>query len=152
VGGQQAAGGARGGGGPYDRSARGLGAWDPRSVATFDPALRDELESELQNAGSEVIALSTRLRNDGLAAEDIEALRRLGAELRSGLTGNPELIEQEYLAMLTLIEKLELELGGEGAGAGEAGVRTEAPVQVAEAYQQAVADYYRRLSRAGSNP
>jgi hypothetical protein len=87
-----------------------------------------------------------------LTAEDLQALRELGAALRSGLPGNPELIEQEYLAMLNLMEKLELQLAGAQGSAGETGVRTEAPAQVADAYQQAVADYYRRLSRAGSNP
>jgi hypothetical protein len=67
--------------------------------------------------------------------------------LRSGLTGNPELIEQEFLAMLSLVEKLELQLAQGEAGAEESGVRTEAPAQVAQGYEEAVAEYFRRLSR-----
>jgi hypothetical protein len=54
--------------------------------------------------------------------------------------------------MLNLVEQLELKLGGGQGGAGESGVRTEAPAQVAQAYQQAVAEYYRKLSRAGATP
>jgi hypothetical protein len=158
--GQQQAGGAYGGnnatagggarGGIYNGGRSGLGAWDPRGIATFDPETRERLEDELEDAGAELIALGTQLRNDGLTAEELDALRRLGTALRQGLPGNPELIEQEYLAMLSLIEQLELQLAGEGAGLAETGVRTEAPVQVAEVYEEAVAEYYRRLSRAAT--
>ena len=52
--------------------------------------------------------------------------------------------------MLSLIEQLELQLAADGSGLAETGVRTEAPVQVAEAYEEAVAEYYRRLSRAAT--
>nr|NIW24428.1 hypothetical protein [Gammaproteobacteria bacterium] len=105
---------------------------------------------QLEDAGAELIALGPQLRDDGLTAEDLDALRRLGTALRQGLPGNPELIEQEYLSMLSLIEQLELQLAADGSGLAETGVRTEAPVQVAEAYEEAVAEYYRRLSRAAT--
>jgi len=79
----------------------------------------------------------------------LEAVRRLGDALRGGLTGNPELIEQEFLAMLGLVEKLELQLAQNQLGADEAAVRTEVPAQVAQDYEEAVAEYFRRLSGAG---
>jgi len=91
--------------------------------------------------------LGSRLRTEGLTAEELEAVRRLGDALRGGLTGNPELIEQEFLAMLGLVEQLELQLAGSELGSDESGVRTEAPAQVAQGYQDAVAEYFRRLSR-----
>ena len=107
-----------------------------------------ELEDRLEEAGRDLLALGSRLRTEGLTAEELEAVRRLGDSLRGGLTGNPELIEQEFLAMLSLVEQLELQLAQSALGADESGVRTEAPAQVAQGYQNAVAEYFRRLSRA----
>ena len=95
-----------------------------------------------------MLTLGSRLRAEGLTAEELAAVRRLGDSLRGGLTGNPELIEQEFLAMLSLVEQLELQLAQNAFGADESGVRTEAPAQVAQGYRDAVAEYFRRLSRA----
>ena len=137
-----------GGGGVYDPTRRGLGEWDPVGIATFDANSQAELEARLDEAGRDLLVLGSRLRAEGLTAEELEAVRRLGDSLRSGLTGNPELIEQEFLAMLGLVEQLELQLAENALGAEESGVRTEAPAQVAQSYQDAVAEYFRRLSRA----
>ncbi len=153
-GGQQRGGGAfggnrfGGGGGLYDPLRRGLGVWDPTGIATFDANSRAELEEQLEDAGRDLLVLGSRLRAEGLTDEELEAVRRLGDALRGGLTGNPELIEQEFLAMLSLVEQLELRLAEGAFGADESGVRTEAPAQVAQGYQDAVAEYFRRLSRA----
>ncbi len=137
-----------GGGGLYDPLRRGVGVWDPAGIATFDANSQAELEDRLEEAGRDLLALGSRLRTEGLTAEELEAVRRLGDSLRSGLTGNPELIEQEFLAMLSLVEQLELQLAQNAFGADESGVRTEAPAQVAQGYRDAVAEYFRRLSRA----
>jgi len=137
-----------GGGGPYDPSQRGLGAWDPIGIAGFDVNSQAELEDRLNEAGAGLLTLGSRLRTEGLTAEELAAVRRLGDALRGGLTGNPELIEQEFLAMLGLVEQLELQLAGSELGSDESGVRTEAPAQVAQGYQDAVAEYFRRLSRS----
>ncbi len=137
-----------GGGGLYDPLRRGLGVWDPAGIATFDANGRAELEERLDEAGRNLLVLGSRLRAEGLTAEELLAVRRLADALRGGLTGNPELIEQEFLAMLNLVEQLELQLAQSASGAEESGVRTEAPAQVAQGYQDAVADYFRRLSRA----
>ena len=75
-------------------------------------------------------------------------MRRLGECLRRGVTGNPEVLEQEVRAMLGLVEQLELQLAQNALGVADSGVRTEAPAQVAQGYQDAVAEYFRRLSRA----
>ncbi len=136
-----------GGGDLYDPLRRGLGVWDPTGIATFDANSRAELEERLNEAGRDLLVLGSRLRAEGLTDEELAAVRRLGDALRGGLTGNPELIEQEFLAMLNLVEQLELQLARSASGADESGVRTEAPPQVAQGYQDAVADYFRRLSR-----
>ena len=138
-----------GGGGGLDTDRRGLGYWDPTRRLDLNPQLQERLEAELQAGGRDLLSLGTRLRaEDALTAEELEAIRRLGDALRSGLGGNPELIEQEYLAMLNLMEQLELQLTAGDSVNGETAVRTEAPVGVAAEYEEAVAEYFRRLSRS----
>jgi hypothetical protein len=131
----------------YDPSRRGLGAWDPAGMASFDANSQAELEDRLNEAGADLLTLGSRLRTEGLTAEELEAVRRLGDALRDGLTGNPELIGQEFLAMLSLVEQLELQLTSSELGYDVGGVRTETPAQVAQGYEDAVAEYFRRLSR-----
>jgi hypothetical protein len=131
----------------YDPSRRGLGAWDPAGMADFDANSQAELEDRLNEAGADLLTLGSRLRTEGLTAEELEAVRRLGDALRDGLTGNPELIGQEFLAMLSLVEQLELQLTSSELGYDVGGVRTETPAQVAQGYEDAVAEYFRRLSR-----
>ena len=145
-GGNQQFGGGPGGGIYNDR--RGLGFWDPTSPLTLDPEARAELEERLQEAGRDLLALGTRLRAEGLTVEELEAIRRLGDTLRGGLPGNPELIEQEYLAMLDLVEQLELQLIADELGAEESAVRTQTPAEIAQEYEEAVAEYFRQLSRS----
>ena len=138
-----------GGGGALDTDRRGLGLWDPNRSLAVDPQLRERLEAGLQAAGRDLLSLGTRLRaEDALTAEELESILRLGDALRGGLGGNPELIEQEYLAMLNLMEQLELQLTYGESADGETAVRTEAPAGVAAEYEEAVAEYFRRLSRS----
>ena len=157
AGGQQAGGalggnrfGPGGGWGAFDQDRRGLGFWDPTRGLALDPQMRERLEAELQAAGSDLLALGTRLRaEDALTAEELAAIRQLGDALRQGLTGrNEALVEQEYLAMLNLMEQLELQLTSSESAEGETAVRTEAPAGVAAEYEEAVAEYFRRLSRS----
>ncbi|GIT14958.1 MAG: hypothetical protein CM1200mP36_07140 [Gammaproteobacteria bacterium] len=64
------------------------------------------------------------------------------------MPGNPQLIEQEYLAMLDLVEQLELQLVADQLEAEESAVRTQTPAEVAREYEEAVAEYFRQLSRS----
>ena len=142
--------GPGGGRGAFDTDRRGLGFWDPAQRLSVDPQFREQLEAELRATGSNLLTLGTRLRaEDALTAEELEAIRRVGDALRRGLNGSNEaLVEQEYLAMLNLMEQLELQLTYGEPGEGETAVRTEAPAGVATEYEEAVAEYFRRLSRS----
>ena len=142
--------GPGGGRGAFDTDRRGLGFWDPAQRLSVDPQMRERLEAELRATGSNLLTLGTRLRaEDALTAEELEAIRRVGDALRRGLNGSNEaLVEQEYLAMLNLMEQLELQLTFGEPGDGETAVRTEAPAGVATEYEEAVAEYFRRLSRS----
>lgn len=162
AGGQQAqagdaAGGAFGGpnngfgaGGPgsfYD-PLRG-GVWDPRNLPNWgDPQSIQQAREQLQDASRELLTLGTRLRDQGLTDEQLRAVRELGERLRGGITGNPQLIEQEFKALVNLTEQLELKLASEGSNAERASVRAEPASRFAEGYEDAVAEYFRRLSQA----
>lgn len=149
---QQTAGGQSGnsqvsGGGGINENRRGLGFWDPTRSLTPDSQAYAELEERFQEAGRDLLALGTRLRAEGLAVDDLEAVRRLADALRGNLGGNPELLEQEYLATLSLVEQLELQLTAGGNGIEESAIRTQMPSIVSQEYEDVVAEYFRQLSR-----
>ena len=112
-------------------------------------ALRDAQE-QLTDASRELLTNANRLRDQGLSEEELKAVRELGEALRGGLQGNPELLDQEFQRLVNLTEQLELKLASNGSTNGErAAVRAQAPSQIAEGYEDAVAEYFRQLSRSG---
>ena len=131
-----------------NENRRGLGFWDPARSLTPDSEAYAELEERFQEAGRDLLALGTRLRAEGLTVEELEAVRRLADALRGNLGGNPELLEQEYLATLSLVEKLELQLTAGGSGIEDFAVRTQTPSNISQEYEDVVAEYFRQLSRA----
>jgi hypothetical protein len=132
-------------GGFYDPRRDAI--WGPRGLGVWqDPATIEQLREQLDSAGTNLINLGQRLRAEGLSDEELRAIRELGDALRAGLTGNPELVEAEYRALVNLTEQLELALLAE-QDAATAAVRTEAPAQAARGFEEIVAEYYRRLSR-----
>ncbi len=159
AGGQQAGGTFRGGafgprngayGGPggfYDPLIGGV--WDPRNLANWqNPESIDEARDQLTNASRDLLTLGNRLRAEGLTEEELDAIRELGAALRGSLTGNPELIEEEFQALVNLAEQLELKLAGAADASESSAVRAEAPAQIAQGYEDAVAEYFRKLSQS----
>ena len=123
------------------------GVWDPVTGDIWnDPALIQALNERFDVAGQDLIDLGAALRNSELSAEELAALRELGERLRAGLRGNPELLEAEFLALVNLTEQLELSLQAEPGAEGST-IRTEAPAQVPQGFEDPVAEYYRRLSR-----
>ena len=65
-----------------------------------------------------------------------------------GGTGFDASLAREYQALVDLADQLELQVRAAGADQSEASVRTEVPTQLVRGYEDAVAEYYRRLSRA----
>lgn len=132
-------------GGFYDPNRNGV--WDPLDSGIWrDAEAVDRVRQQLNDAGSDLISLGARLRAEGLSDEELRAVRELGDALRAGLRGNPELVEREYQNLVNLAEQVELSLKS-GGDASETAVRTEAPTQVAQGFEESVAEYYRRLSR-----
>ena len=108
----------------------------------------DEAQQQLNDASRELLTLGNELRAQGLTEEELRAVRELGEALRGSITGNPELIEQEFQQLVNLAEQLELKLAENGDVTERAAVRAQAPTQVAPGFEEAVAEYYRRLSRS----
>src|SRR6185295_6942328 len=144
--------GPGGAGGFYD--PRRGGVWDPRNRAFWNnPQNVQQAQQQLQEASRDLLNRSADLlRGDPasrkLSDEEIKAVRALGDALRGSITGNPALIDQELQSLTNLTEQLELRLASGTNGAERAAVRAEAPSQPAPGFEEAIAEYYRRLSRA----
>jgi hypothetical protein len=108
----------------------------------------DEVRQQLNDSSRELLTLGNELRQQGLSDEELRSIRELGDALRGSISGNPELIEQEFRQLVNLAEQLELKLAAADATAERAAVRAQAPTQVAPGFEEAVAEYYRRLSRS----
>jgi hypothetical protein len=106
------------------------------------------VRQQLNDSSRELLTLGNELRQQGLSDEELRAVRELGEALRGSITGNPELIEQEFQQLVNLAEQLELKLAAADETVERAAVRAQAPTQVAPGFEEAVAEYYRRLSRA----
>jgi hypothetical protein len=139
-------------GGPGWYDPRRGGIWDPRSAAWWqqNPQAVDQARQQLNDASRDLVTLGSRLRDRGLSEEELKAVRELGEALRRGLTGNPELIDQEFQSLVNQTEQLELKLGDGNEQRERAAVRAEAPAQIAEGYEESVAEYFRRLSRSAA--
>ncbi len=61
--------------------------------------------------------------------------------------GNPEVVDQLFTEVRSGVDRLELQLGHDPADAGRNVVRNAESLPVPEGYQDAVAEYYRRLSK-----
>ena len=145
--------GPGGGGGGFSDPRRG-GVWDPRNRAFWNnPENVEQARQQLQDASRDLLTRSAELTkgdstNRKLSDEEIKAVRALGDALRGSITGNPALVDQELQSLVNLTEQLELKLASGTNGAERAAVRAEAPAPAAPGFEEAIAEYYRRLSRA----
>jgi hypothetical protein len=89
-------------------------------------------------------------QGDPQAAKDVAALEEQMKQLDPArFKGDPAMVEQLHTQVLGEVDKLELQLRrSDQAAAGQ--VRTSKPAQVPPGYQEAVADYFRRLSKGQS--
>jgi hypothetical protein len=90
-----------------------------------------------------------------LAKDDPAALREIQDLVKemqrldpSRFPGNPEMVEQLHTQVLNDVDKLELQLRRNADDPQPGQVRTSKAPTVPPGYQDAVAEYYRRLGRA----
>src|SRR5262249_2208545 len=143
-------GGARGW---YD--PRRGGVWDPRNRGIWqNPENVQQARDQLSDASRDLLTLGSRLRDQGgVNEEELKAIRELGQALRAGLNvgGNADMLEQQFQRLVNLTDQLELKLTASNDKGEHAAVRSQAPPQIAQGYEDAVAEYFRRLSR-GTQP
>jgi hypothetical protein len=89
--------------------------------------------------------LNQMLQGDPNLTKEVRDLTRRMQELDpKRFPGNPALVEQMHHEMLSSIDRLEIQLMNHGA----AEARSGKPSSIPAGYQEAVADYYRRLSKS----
>ena len=102
----------------------------------------------LQNSLSELGQLRQLAHDDPAAMQEIQDLVREMQKLDpSRFPGNPAMVEQLHAQVLRSVDKLELQLRRDGNDPPADQVRTGKNPVVPPGYQDAVAEYYRRLSK-----
>ena len=156
VGGDLADGRMRGGGGTdanlnLDTGGQGFDQSGKRVVD--GPQNRDtgaaitQREQAYREGMTELNQLRSMTKDDPAAAKEIADLVKEMQKLDpSRFVGNPAMVEELHSQVLTEVDKLELQLR-RSADDQAAEVRTSKPAAVPAGYEDAVADYYRRLSK-----
>lgn len=141
--------GVIGGVGPVGGGWRGGGWWDRPLTGSLPPVtVRDDIRRDLTETTRDVRNLIPQLGNQGLTEADLEAIRNITRQLEQArFSGGDELLDRELKANLALLEQLELRLAQSLQGDKSANVRTAVAERVPEGYKDAVAEYYRRLSK-----
>jgi hypothetical protein len=145
-----AAGGYRAG----DRNGvrAGYGGWDgwARPWGVIPPDYWDRIDEAISTTAGAIDPIIPELRDRGLTEEEIAEIYRLLRELTYAPMDdrkNDLILQQELTRRLALLEQLEVQLQ-RGARTQQAGaVRGIVAEPVPAEYQDAVAEYYRRLSR-----
>ena len=106
-----------------------------------------DTERTFQQELRELNQLRQMVKGDPQAAKEAEALARQMQNLDPRrFPGNPAIVEQMHSDVLSSIDRLELEV--ERSASATLQSRTGKPSAVPEGYQDAVAEYYRQLSKA----
>ncbi len=124
----------------FDRSSR--------AAAPGDSSLPADPERTYQQGMQELNQLHHLAQNDPAALKEIQDLAREMQRLDPRrFPGNPALVEQLHTEVLSGVDKLELQLRHDADEQTQGQVRTTRTPAVQPGYEEAVADYYRRLSK-----
>jgi hypothetical protein len=143
---------AQGAGGPMnDFSAMNLGDRQPPAAGGAAPQSgvpAGEMSRLYRESLRDLSQLRQAMRDAPEAARDIQQLiREMQALDPSRFPGNPELLARLRTQVLPVLEQIELQLRRELEENQEGQVRTGASDAVPAGYADAVAEYFRRLSR-----
>jgi len=115
--------------------------------------VRDDMRRDIAAASREVRDALPELDQRGVSDADLDALRKLASQIEQArFQGGSQVLERELKANLALLEQLELRLSQGMENRGTAKVRTAVADRVPEEYKDAVAEYYRRLSKEKQTP
>ncbi len=116
-----------------------------QSTASDPSANPADTERRYQQEMRELGRLRQMTQGDPETQKEVAELTRQMQHLDPGrFPGNPAMVEQMHREMLSSVDRIELEL--ERAG-GATQARTSKPYAIPAGYQNAVADYYKRLSK-----
>jgi hypothetical protein len=124
----------------FDRS--GGPAAPDNSPVPADP------ERTFQQGMAELNQLHRLAKNDPAALKEVEELTKAMQRLDPRrFPGNPLMVEQLHTEVLAGVDKLELQLRHDSDGQAPGEVRTAKESTIPPGYEEAVAEYYRRLSK-----
>jgi hypothetical protein len=124
----------------FDRSGRPAGP--DNSPVPADP------ERTFQQGMAELNQLHHLAKNDPAALKQVEELAKAMQRLDPRrFPGNPLMVEQLHTEVLAGVDRLELQLRHDSDGQVPGEVRTTKESAIPPGYEEAVADYYRRLSK-----
>jgi hypothetical protein len=139
------------GGGPY----RFYGGVDTGNNSNQPPAVPPDTspvppdpEVAMQQGFRELNQLRQAVQDDPEMVREVQDLiREMQALDPRRFPGNPALVEQLHMQALSNVDKLELQLRRQADGKQSGQVRASDPLAVPSGYQDAVAEYFRRLSK-----
>jgi hypothetical protein len=102
----------------------------------------------IQQGISELNQLRQAAKGDATAQKQIDDLEKEMQKLDpSRFPGNPAMVEELHAKVLNDVDKLELQLRRDPNQPQAGQVRTAKPASVPPGYEDAVAEYYRRLGK-----
>jgi hypothetical protein len=134
----------------YNNINTGNNQFDPsrRAAAPDGSPNPADAESTFRQGLAELNQLRHLAQKDPAAAKEVQELTRQMQQLDPRrFPGNPALVEQLHTEVLAGIDKLELQLRHDAGDQSAGQVRTTKDPAIAPGYEEAVADYYRRLGK-----
>ncbi|HUK16151.1 MAG TPA: hypothetical protein VLW65_07030 [Bryobacteraceae bacterium] len=172
-GGQQAGGGQQQGGGPqggangprggqwtngpggyhdgqyYGGNWNPNGAWDPRGYYMDGPVRPEQLQNTYRDALQSLNQLQQQMKDDPNTARDIQNLMRDLRQFDPAHYTNDPLLNERIRSALAGVEQVEMELRRKVDDAtGGGSIRSPGSEPVPQGYADAVADYFRKLSKS----
>ena len=111
-------------------------------------ALHGDSEKSIEQGLQELGQLRSLAKNDPAALKEIDDLAKEMQKLDpSRFPGNPAMVEKLHTEVLNGVDKLELQLRRNSDDDAPGQVRTSKPQTIPTGYEDAVAEYYRRLGK-----
>lgn len=143
--------GALAGGGNRDGVTNGYGGWNGwrRPDGVIGPGYQQRINRDIANTAGSISPIIPELRDQGMPDKEISEMYRLLRQLTNAPMGgqkNQAILRRMLSQKLALLEQLEMRLE-HAANKGQPGsLRSTVAEPVPAEYQEAVAEYYRRLS------
>jgi hypothetical protein len=119
-----------------------------RAVAPDKTSIPGDTQRTIQQGLGELNKLRELAKNDPAAQKEIQGLVKEMQQLDpSRFPGNPEMVEHLHTQVLNDVDKLELQIRRNSDDPQPGQVRTSKAPAVPAGYQDAVAEYYRRLGK-----